>query len=203
MSKEASLPVIRLATAEDADGILEIYRPVVERTPISFETRCPTAEEMARRIAEVRRSFPWFVLEDGGAILGYAYASPHKDRAAYRWSVDVAVYVREDQRRKGVAGALYEALLPSLRMMGIHNAVAVIALPNPASVSLHESLGFSLVGVYPNIGFKLGEWHDVGHWLLRLREAEAGPGDPVRPDQLERSGEWKAALSAAVAGVRP
>ena len=194
--------MIRLATVDDASQILNIYRPVVEHTFISFETTPPTEDEMRCRITKVQAQLPWLVLQHDGQIIGYAYASKHNDRAAYQWSVDVAVYIRETSRRMGVGRALYDGLLPALRMLGVHNAVAIIALPNRPSVSMHESLGFKLVGVYPKFGYKLGMWHDVGHWLLRLREAELPPTVLGSLEHLEFSKEWQAALSSAVAGLK-
>lgn len=189
---------IRLATPSDAAQILEIYAPQVRATAVSFELEPPTTEAMAARIAGVTSLLPWLVLEDAGTVLGYAYATQFNERAAYAWSVDVAVYVRETARRRGVASALYVALFETLRLSGVRNAVAIIALPNPASVALHEALGFRLVGRYPHIGYKLGAWRDVGHWLLSLAEDLESP---VPPDFCALAGT--AGLEGALAaGLR-
>jgi L-amino acid N-acyltransferase YncA len=169
---------IRFATQKDAGQIVEIYAPFCVGTPVSFETEPPSLALMRQRIKTTLKVFPWVVCADQGQILGYAYASKHRERAGYRWSVDVSVYVREGHRRKGLGRALYSSLFAILRLQGFYNIVAGISLPNPASVSLHESMGLRLVGVYPGIGFKCGEWHDVGWWQLALRARDGEPKEP-------------------------
>ena len=172
---------IRVVTRKDAAAIQAIYAPVVANTPISFEVEPPTVAEMERRVASTLSRFPWFVGEDeAGRVNGYVYAGPHKERAAYRFSVDVTAYVREDCRGQKVGQRLYHHLLPVLASLGYHQACAGITLPNVASVALHESVGFARVGVYRAIGFKLGAWHDVGAWQCELRAPEAGraPDEP-------------------------
>jgi phosphinothricin acetyltransferase len=171
---------IRLAVPADAAGIAEIYRPIVESTFISFEVQPPGAEEMGRRIAATLEEHPWLVCVHRGAIAGYAYASRHRTRAAYQWSVDTSAYVHADYRRRGVGRALYESLFPILIAQGFVNAYAGIALPNPASVGLHEAVGFRPVGVYRNVGYKLGAWHDVGWWERSLQEPAELPEPPRR-----------------------
>ena len=172
-----------------------IYAPIVRDTPISFEVEVPTVDEMRARIAETLEQYPWLVCERGDEILGYAYASRHRTRPAYQWSVDVSVYVREDLRRAGVGRALYVALLALLRLQGFRNAYAGIALPNSGSVGLHEALGFRPVGVYRGVGFKQGRWHDVGWWELSLRTDPEPPRPPRSPRELsaEEVGEALAA----------
>jgi phosphinothricin acetyltransferase len=172
-------PVIRLATEQDAAQIQAIYASIVRETAISFEFDPPTVEEMRQRIRKTLERLPWLVYEDRGAILGYVYASPHRERAAYQWSVDVSVYVRADARRSGVGRALYTSLFRLLALQGYYNAYAGISLPNPASVSLHESLGFRPVGVFQAVGYKFGKWHDVGWWQLALQDRPASPKPPV------------------------
>jgi phosphinothricin acetyltransferase len=165
---------IRAARPEDAEAIAAIYAPVVRDTAISFEAEPPSAQEMRSRIIATLERLPWLVSEDDRGLLdGYAYASKHRDRAAYQWSVDTTAYVREDARGKGVGKRLYAALLQSLAELGYFQAFAGIALPNAASVALHESAGFAPIGVYGRVGFKLGAWHDVGWWQRSLREPEA------------------------------
>jgi L-amino acid N-acyltransferase YncA len=149
----------------DAASCAAIYAPHVDPGPASFEEVPPSAEEIARRMGTAHA---WLVAVDGDEVLGYAYASEHRARYAYRFAVDVAVYVADAARGRGVGRALYEALLPALRELGFRQACAGIALPNEASVRLHEALGFELVGVYRNIGFKAGAWRDVGWWQLDL-----------------------------------
>ena len=171
----------RNAKAGDAAAILAIYGPVCETSPTSFELAAPSLGEMKRRVRETTRKYPWLVCEDKAGLLGYAYASLHRSRAAYQWCVEVSVYVHGRARRKGVGRALYLALFRRLRAQGYCRAYAGITLPNAASVALHESLGFKPVGVYRKIGFKLGRWHDVGWWDLRLGPLPAAPRAPHAP----------------------
>ena len=129
----------------------------------------------------VMRTKPWLVWEEDGRVLGYAYASGHRARAAYQWCVEVSVYVHPDARRGGIARRLYTELFERLREQGFYNAYAGITLPNPASVGFHEAMGFRPIGVYPKIGYKFGRWHDVGWWSLRLRDDDEEPAPPKPP----------------------
>ncbi|HEX3700288.1 MAG TPA: arsinothricin resistance N-acetyltransferase ArsN1 family B [Phenylobacterium sp.] len=176
--------MIRAATSADAVGIAAIYAPIVEQTFISFETEPPTAAEMARRVETTIRTHPWLVFEIDGAVAAYAYAGPHRSRAAYRWSVDVTVYIAEHARRRGVGRSLYLELFDILRRQGFHMAFAGIALPNPGSVGLHEAMGFAPIGLYRDVGHKLGAWRDVGWWALEL-QAAADPVEPIPFSALE------------------
>jgi phosphinothricin acetyltransferase len=160
--------MIRSATPSDAEAIIAIYNPYVASTAITFETVPVTADEMAGRIRNVLASYPWIVREEKGEILGYAYAGRWKDREAYRFSVETTVYVASEHARKGVGASLYQALIPELRRRGFHTALGVIALPNDASVALHERFGFVQVGRLPQVGWKLERWVDVGTWSLTL-----------------------------------
>lgn len=160
--------LIRDATVDDASAVQAIYAPVVIATVISFEESAPSIEEMAGRIAAYAGDYPFLVAEREGRVVGYAYGSRHRDRASYRFSADVAVYVAEAARGTGVGGALYRRLLPALAERGAHAVFAGITLPNAGSVRLHESVGFEPVGVYREVGFKFGRWLDVGWWQRRL-----------------------------------
>jgi L-amino acid N-acyltransferase YncA len=161
--------LIRPATVDDAASIAEIYRPVVENTTISFELDAPGAGEMRSRVAEITRSYPWLVAVDCEAVVGYAYASRHRKRAAYAASVDASVYVGEAARRNGIAWALYSALFTQLReARTFHRVFAGIALPNDASVALHKKFDFELVGIYREVGKKFGRWIDVAWWQRSL-----------------------------------
>jgi phosphinothricin acetyltransferase len=180
---------VRLAEASDAEGILAIYAPIVRETAISFELEPPTVAEMRDRIEATAAEFPWLVAEearstaeDGGesGIAGYAYASRHRERAAYQWSVDVSVYIASAARRRGVARRLYLPLLGILDDLGYYAAFAGIALPNAASVAFHESLGFRPIGTYRRVGYKLGAWRDVGWWQRALRAYGDEPEPPRR-----------------------
>jgi len=173
--------MIRLATVRDAPACLRIYAPVVEQTAISFEIEVPTVEEMERRIADTLLQFPWLVLEEPDGVQGYAYGGVHRKRPAYQWSVEVSVYVAEEAQGRGVGRRLYTALFDRLRRQGYVTAFAGIALPNQASVGLHEAMGFVPIGVFRDIGFKLGRWVDVGWWQLPLQEPPSEPAAPLPP----------------------
>ena len=155
---------IRDACPADAAACAAIYAPHVTDSWVSFELEAPDAEEMARRIADYGASHAWLVAERDGEILGYAYGSPHRTRAAYGSSCDVAIYVSAAFPRSGVGHALYGELLARLKAKGYHAAFAGIAQPNPASVALHEACGFTPVGIYREVGWKMGAWRDVGWW---------------------------------------
>lgn len=171
--------VIRPVADADAAAICAIYAPIVAAAAISFETEPPSIGEMRERIARLSAVWPWLVATGGDAVIGYAYASRHRERAAYRFAADVSAYVAPEARGRGVGRALYTALLALLRVQGYYRAFAGIALPNAASVALHESVGFAPIGVYERVGFKLGEWHDVGWWSCTLRDAVAPDAEPV------------------------
>lgn len=184
-----------MAGAGDAAAIADIYQPYVTDAVTSFEVGAPSAAEMAKRIDAVLTFAPWLVgLDAAGEPIGYAYASRHAERAAYQWSVDVTVYVRDGHHRRGVGRALYQALFPLLRLQGFYVAHAGISLPNAASVGLHESLGFRAVGVYPAVGWKFGAWRDVGWWQLPLHGRPATPAPPLSLAEAQRLPSWPAAL---------
>lgn len=194
-------PIIREATPDDAAQIQAIYAPIVSATVISFELEPPSVDEMRRRILHTQPALPWLVCERDG-IQGYAYASRHRSRAAYQWSVDVSVYVHQQARRMHIGRALYTALFEILALQGFFNAYAGIALPNAASVGIHESLGFVPVGVYRGVGYKLDAWHDVGWWQLALQPRTAAPAPPRTLDEIRDSPGWHEALSAGVGLIR-
>jgi len=178
---------IREVAATDAAAIASIYAPYVRDTIISFETEPPAAGEMSSRIAAIVLRHPWLVAEQGGQLLGYAYAGEHRSRAAYRWDVDVAVYLAAAAHRRGIGRRLYRALFEVLRRQGYVNGYAGISLPNAGSVGLHEALGFLPVGIYRNVGYKHGAWHDVGWWALNLQSPPSQPAEPVPYPQLDRA----------------
>ena len=162
------MTTVRPATADDAEAILAIYTPIVLETPISFETEPPSIAEMGQRITANSASHAYIVAERDGALLGYAYASAFRPRAAYARSCEVTAYVAADARGQGVGRRLYETLLPTLHGRGFHTAIAVITLPNDGSVALHEAFGFTKVGVLPEVGRKFDRWHDTGWWSRSL-----------------------------------
>jgi phosphinothricin acetyltransferase len=174
-----------------------IYSPYCS-TPISFELQPPTVAEMRERLVKVLREYPWLLCEDFGEVLGYVYASRHRERAAYQWSVDTTAYVRQGRQRRGVGRALYTSLLAVLPLQGLVNAYAGITLPNPASVGLHEAVGFRPVGVYEQVGFKCGAWHDVAWFQRALQPPPPAPGPPQGLAAVMRSAEWQSALDAGM-----
>lgn len=161
-------PRLRPATLRDAPAIAALYAPFVRDTAISFEEVPPTADEMATRMAALLGRYPYLVAEVDGHLVGYAYASPHRARSAYRFAADVTVYVNQNAQARGFGRRLYAGLLSELRRDGLHRAYAGIALPNAPSVALHEAMGFAHIGTFREVGFKFGRWHDVGWWECDL-----------------------------------
>jgi L-amino acid N-acyltransferase YncA len=187
--QDAAPVLIRSADpARDAAACAAIYAPSVTQGVASLEEVAPDAAELGRRMAEVTARLPWLVAELDGVVAGYAYASRHHARAAYRWSADVTVYVSGEHHRRGIARTLYGRLFELVAQQGYHEACAGITLPNDASVGLHESLGFRPVGVYRDIAFKFGTWRDVGWWqkTLRAHLPDTPPAEPSAPTQLSR-----------------
>ena len=172
--------MIRMAIPADGERLAAIYAPAVTDRTTSFELTAPDASEMARRVSTLTARTPWLVLEENGRVLGYAYASPHRDRPAYQWSVEVSAYVDATAHRAGYGRALYSALFDLLTAQGFVNAYAGITLPNPASVGFHKAMGFEEIGVYRGIGYKFGRWHDVT-WLHRPLAPRLDPVEPPRP----------------------
>jgi L-amino acid N-acyltransferase YncA len=178
---------IRLATPDDAGAIAAIYAPFVRDSAISFEWEPPTVDEMRGRIEQTLARFPWLVAIDDDGVIGYAYATSYRTRAAYQWSAEVSVYVDPRAHRRGAASALYDALIALLRLQGYRTLYGVIALPNEASVSFHERKGFEKIGVFRAAGFKHGAWHDV-LWMRRgLEQSDAEPEPPIPLPALDPS----------------
>jgi L-amino acid N-acyltransferase YncA len=193
----------RLATPADAAEINGIYGHYCLNTPISFEVETPSLENMQGRIAKITQRYPWIVCERHGEILGYVYAMPFHERAAYIWSVTTSVYIRSELHRSGVGRGLYASLFRVLALQGFHNALAGITLPNPASIGLHQSLGFVRAGVYPSIGYKLGSWYDVEWMQLELQPPSASaPPSPMWIDEAQRQPWWTTALHAGLAWLK-
>lgn len=173
----ADARVVRAARLADSEAVRSIYAPMVEGTATSFEETPPDAGEIRRRML-VRPRLPWLVADTAESVRGYAYASPHRSRPAYRWSADCSVYVDPSYRSQGLGRALYEHLIAELRNLGYVSLFAGIALPNDASVGLHASLGFQAVGAFRHVGYKHGRWHDVGWWQLLLTDPPSSPPEP-------------------------
>lgn len=161
--------MIRPATTRDAEAVARIYNHYIANTTITFEEQAITSPQMAERIGKVASaSLPWLVAEHDGRVDGYAYATPWKERSAYRFSVEITVYLATEAVGRGIGSALYEALFAELDKRGVHAAIGGIALPNPASVALHEKLGMKQVAHFEQVGFKFGQWLDVGYWQKTL-----------------------------------
>ena len=161
--------MIRTATAGDAEGIAEIYNHYIANTVITFEEQTVTPRQMAERIEAVGSdSLPWLAAERDGRLLGYAYATPWKTRSAYRFAVETTVYLDPEALGQGIGSRLYETLFADLGRRGVRAAIGGIALPNPASVALHEKLGMKKVAHFERVGFKFDQWIDVGYWQINL-----------------------------------
>lgn len=172
---------LRAATPDDAAAVAAIYESYVTGTWITFELDPPPADEMRARMEAVAGRYPWIVAEaSDGSLAGYAYACPFRARAAYRFTVETSVYLRQEATGQGLGARLYRPLLATLEAQGFTQAIAAIALPNPASVALHERLGFTHAGTYARVGYKLGRWLDVGLWQRPLAP-EGNPPDEPRP----------------------
>jgi phosphinothricin acetyltransferase len=159
---------MRQVRAADAPRIAAIYNHYVRETVVTFEEEPVADAEMARRIAGTLSSYPWLVWEEEGAVAAYAYASSWKRRSAYRHSAECTIYVAPERAGQGIGRALYPQLIAAMRGRGLHAAIGGISLPNPASIALHEKLGFVPIGCFRQVGFKFGQWVDVGYWELIL-----------------------------------
>lgn len=187
---------LRIAQERDVRAMTAIYAPFVLRTPISFELTPPTEEEMLARLNKTLPQYPWLVAIGDEAVVGYAYASKHRERVAYQWAADVSIYLHQDWRGKGLGRALYTSLFAFLREQGYMRVYAGITLPNPASVGLHEALGMSPVGIFRQVGFKLGAWHDVGWWQGSLQTLVS---DPPLPRPITEVAAWESCIAAGQA----
>lgn len=178
--------IVRLANEADAAGILKIYAPYIENTSLTFETEVPGIDAFAERIRTYLQNWPWLVCEVDGVIAGYAYATRHRERTAYQWSVESSVYIHDDFQRRGIAQALYAALFDILKKQGFNNVYAVINLPNDKSVAFHERCGFKYFTTYEQVGYKLGRWKNVGWWRLILNDFGDEPAAPLKLGELDK-----------------
>lgn len=189
---------LRIVAADDAAAIAEIYRPYVEETAVTFEEKPPMPTELEDRIADTVETYPWFVAEREGSVVGYAYAGQLRKRSAYRWVTELSVYVDRSARGAGIGSALYAALLETLREQGFTSAYGVVTLPNPESVGFHEAFGFERAALLPEVGYKHGEWHDVAWFERSLADRSVDPADPT-PFSACRDAEWLATILEAAA----
>lgn len=160
---------IEKATPRHARGILDIYKPALENTAASFAVKAPSIDEIRLKIEHTIVRYPWLVYVVESQVAGYAYANIHRSREAYQWSVEPSVYVHPNHRNKGIGKSLYTTLFNILTYQNFEKAVAIITIPNEASIALHKSFGFEHVGVFKKAGYKLGKWHDTSWWELNLR----------------------------------
>ena len=176
---------IRLAEQRDVPGILEIYTPFILDTAVTFEEIVPDEASFWKRIQEIMVELPFLVCEIDGRIAGYAYASAYRNRASYRWSKEVSVYVHPDFHRRKVAHALYTTLHEMVRFQGIANLLAIITMPNESSVAFHEFFGYRKSGEFSKVGFKLNRWQNVGWFELFIQDETQAPKDQIlRLDQI-------------------
>jgi L-amino acid N-acyltransferase YncA len=190
---------IRLATVADGAACAAVYAPYVTGTSISFELVAPDGAEMGGRIARTIERTPWLVVEEEGAVRAFAYAGRFRDRAAYDWTAETAVYVDDAWRGRGLGRAAMRAVLGILRLQGFHTVIAGVTPPNPGSVRLHHALGFTRIGLFDAVGWKQDRWHGVEFFALELSPGDRPPV-PVRPlPELAGTDELERALAAATA----
>ena len=171
---------IRIATVNDADSILYIYKPYIENTSFTFETEVPSPDDFKKRVEDYLINWPWLVYEHNGMIAGYAYGSKYRERTAYQWCVEVSIYIHDDFQKMNIGKALYKSLLKILKAQGYRNVYAVINLPNGNSVKFHENCGFVFFALYSNVGYKLGKWKNVGWWQKNINEFNLEPEPPIK-----------------------
>ncbi len=158
---------IRSVTTSDLEGVSAIYNHYICNTAVTFEEVKVTSEQMAERLNSVKSaSLPWLVAELSGQVVGYAYAGKFHNRSAYRFTVEATIYLAHTISGKGIGTKLYAELLTILKQQNFHSVIGIIALPNPASVALHEKFGFKKIGHFPEVGFKFNNWQDVGYWQV-------------------------------------
>ena len=177
---------VRIARKSDAPGILDIYKPYIDHSAITFETETPGIEQFEQRIEKCLQRFPWLVCVVDGVIAGYVYASAHRDREAYQWTCECSVYIHNQFMGKGLGSAMYAVLFDILKIQGIRNVYAGITLPNQASIQLHERMGFEHFATYENVGYKTDGWKTVGWWRLQLNDYELNPAPPCIFSKMDR-----------------
>lgn len=172
--------MIRLASINDTEQIISIYAKSILESAVTFEETVPSVSEFKKRIESIQKSLPYLVYEVNQTVVAYAYASNHRDRAAYRWAKELSVYVKDGFKGKGIAKALYSALIDILTELNVSVVLGGITVPNEASIQLHEKLGFKQIARYNNIGYKMGQWHDVVWLQLELETNLTSPAKTVR-----------------------
>ena len=179
MEKRKQMKTVRMATKTDIPAILEIYRPYIESTVVTFEYETPSLEAFTKRVQTIMEKYPWLVCEMNGEIVGYAYASDYHERSAFAWDCEISVYVDCKKQHKGIGSALYQILLPLLKKLGYYQVYAVICVPNQASQTMHHNFGFQSVAVFEKAGFKHGKWRDLEYQVLQLRPMDEPAHFPI------------------------
>lgn len=179
--------IYRFARPSDGPAVLAVYEPYIRNTAITFEYQVPSPEEFSRRISSIIKRYPYLACEENGMILGYAYASSYRSRAAFQWDVEVSIYLRPEAQGKGVAKGLYRRLLPMLEALGYRNVYASIVPPNPQSIGLHKHFGFKETALFEKTGYKLGQWWDLLWMVLRMNDSDQPPAPPRSVGELENA----------------
>lgn len=182
---------IRLATVNDAEQILKVYQPYVEQTANTFEYDVPAVEEFSNRIAKISKQYPYLVCEYDGQIVGYAYGSTHRERMGYSWCAEATVYLAAAYHRRGIARILYDTLFALMKRQGYYSIFVSVLCTNTPSVEFHKSMGFEEIGVFKNIGYKLGSWHSNNWMQLFLNEHNVAPPMPVAIGEIMQTEEYK------------
>jgi phosphinothricin acetyltransferase len=185
---------IRLITPNQAQAALDIYAYYVNNTSITFETVVPSLEQFSKRIEDVTKNYPWLVCMQDGKMVAYAFAKMHRPTGAYLWSPEVTIYVANDFQGKGIGRKLYEALFAVLKLQGFYTVFAGVVMPNLKSIGLHQALGFEEIGLFKNIGFKLGSWHSAQWFQKSLGQTELIPKQPKSILEISGSAELKEIL---------
>ncbi|HBL74594.1 MAG: hypothetical protein A2W90_00260 [Bacteroidetes bacterium GWF2_42_66] len=193
---------IRLAERKDVAGIIDIYKPYILETAVTFDEEVPSEEEMWGRVQAIQKEHPYLVCIIDGQVAGYAYYSAYRSRASYRWSKEISVYVHPRFRKNKVASALYSTVFEIARAQGIFTLLAIITIPNEPSISFHEKLGFTKCAEYKNIGFKLGEWRTVGWWQYNLFSSFEKPGNIIPLKEIVSKGSFPEILNNAKEQIR-
>lgn len=193
---------IRLASEKDAEEILEIYKPFIINTPVTFEYEVPKLSEFKNRIINTQKKYPYLVCGIDGNIAAYAYASSYGKRAAFDWSVELSIYINPKYHRKNIGKAMYTCLLKLLKLQGFYNAYALITSPNPQSEGFHTSFGFKRACVLPKMGYKFGKWHDLAYYELAIADHKITPKAPKTIDEIKSNPEFSNILSEAAKTVK-
>lgn len=187
--------LIREVIPKDVPEILDIYSPFIENTHTSFEWAIPDIDSFSKRIEKVSLKYPWLIASDSDKVIAYAYGGAHRSRKAYQWTVETSVYIAEGYRKRGIAAALYQTLFQLLRLQGYFNALAIISLPNPASIQFHQKHGFEEIGTFREAGFKRGQWHNTYWMQKRLLSSDSLPAKVISPAILRSTEPWQQALA--------